>query len=286
MHGDAITRQRVGTRIGLFKFGGGVPEPMAQRCLRGSLVQFARLATLAKSILIGRLQAKAEVLRRLACEPLNLPRSGRVIALDVSDFEEALVDPRSAESLRPQFLRQLLGLGEPIQAHVGVQLAPVRRFNVRLKPSCFLALLEALFELPQVYVLDTQVVTESPKAGIVLDTQPICVNRFVRLALIRVVGSRNEVTLELGNSVNQTESFLCVFPAALYVPGIVERDAEHEVSHREIWIECNGALKQRDSVQELALSHLGITRGIVLESFQRWSRGLFERTIQPLDRVE
>src|ERR1019366_3978412 len=104
-HGLAITRQRVGTRIGLFKFGGGVRESMVQRCLRGSPVQFARLATLAKSILIGRLQAKAEVLHRLACEPLNLPRSGRIIALNVSDFEEALVDPRSAESLPPRFLR-------------------------------------------------------------------------------------------------------------------------------------------------------------------------------------
>src|ERR1700734_3539512 len=87
------------------KFGGCVPEPMAQRCLRGSSVQFARLATLAKTILIARLQAKAKVLLWLACEPLNLPRSGRIIALNVSDFEEALVDPRSAESLRPEFLR-------------------------------------------------------------------------------------------------------------------------------------------------------------------------------------
>src|ERR1700736_4777305 len=127
---------------------------------------------------------------------------------------------------------------------------------------------------------------ESPKAGIVLDTQPIGVNRFVRLAIILVVGSRNEVPLKLGNSVDQTESFLCVFPAALYVPGIVERDAEHEVSHREIWIESNGALKQRDSDQKLAQDHLGITRGVVLESFQRRSGGLFERTIQFLDRVE
>src|ERR1700722_5106837 len=53
---------------------------MAQRCLRGSSVQFARLATLAKTILIGRLQAKAKVLLWLAWEPLNLPRSGRIIA--------------------------------------------------------------------------------------------------------------------------------------------------------------------------------------------------------------
>src|SRR5271163_979941 len=105
----------------------------------------------------------------------------------------------------------MLRLGEPIQAQVSVQLAPVRRFNVRLKPSRFLALLESLFELPQVYVLDTQIVSESPKAGIVLDTQAKCFNRFVRLALIRVVGSRNEGPLELRNSVDQTEGFLCVF---------------------------------------------------------------------------
>jgi hypothetical protein len=122
--------------------------------------------------------------------------------------------------------------------------------------------------LSQVYVLDTQEIMESPIAGVVLNTQPICVNRFVRLAIIRVVGSRNEVPLKLGNSVGQTESFSCVLSAALYVPGIIERDAEHEVSHREIWIECNGALKQRDSSQKLALVHLGITRGVVLESFQ------------------
>src|SRR6202043_1744068 len=127
---------------------------------------------------------------------------------------------------------------------------------------------------------------ESPKAGIVLDTQPIGVNRFVRLAIILVVGSRNEVPLILGNAVDQTESFLCVFPAALYVPGIFKRDAEHEVSHREIWIECNGALKQRGSGQKLALFHLGRTRGVALEGFERWRGGLFERTIQLLDRVE
>src|SRR5580704_7265616 len=127
---------------------------------------------------------------------------------------------------------------------------------------------------------------ESPKAGIVLDTQPICVNRLIRLAIIRVVDSRNEVPLKLGDSVNQTESFLCVFSAALYVSGIFERDAEHEVSHRKIWIECDGTLKQRDSGQKLALVHLGMTRGVVLKSFQRWSGGLFERTIQLLDRTE
>ena len=94
---------------------------MVQRCLRGSPVQPARLATLAESILIGRLQAKAQILLRLACEPLNLPRSSHSIALDVSEFEEALVYPRSTDSLRPQFLCQLLRLGEPVQADIGVQ---------------------------------------------------------------------------------------------------------------------------------------------------------------------
>src|SRR5271166_5971086 len=127
---------------------------------------------------------------------------------------------------------------------------------------------------------------ECPRAGIVLETQPICVNRFFGLAIKQVVVSRNGVPLKLGDPVDQTESFLCVFPVKRYVPGIVERVAEHEVSHREIWIECNGALKQRDSSQKLALLHLGKTRGVVLQSFQRWSGGLFERTIQLLDRVE
>src|SRR5580698_11600251 len=127
---------------------------------------------------------------------------------------------------------------------------------------------------------------ESPIAGIILDTQPICVNRLVGLALIRVVGSRNEVPLKLGNSVDQTESFLYVFPAALYVPGIVESGAKEIVSHREIWIEFNSALKQRDRGQKLTLFHLRITRGVVLESSQRWGGGLLERTIQLLDRVE
>ena len=70
--GLAIARQRVGPRIGFLEFGGGVPESLAQRRLRGSLVQFMRLTALAMDIPIGRLQAKADVLLRLACEPLNL----------------------------------------------------------------------------------------------------------------------------------------------------------------------------------------------------------------------
>ncbi len=54
---------------------------------------------------VGRLQAQAEVLFRLACEPLNLSGDGRLIFLDISHFEEALMDPRSVEPLLPQFLR-------------------------------------------------------------------------------------------------------------------------------------------------------------------------------------
>src|SRR2546422_4688018 len=99
VYGLAIARERVGMRIGFLEFGGGVPEAPAQRCLRGSLVQFVRLTTLAMDIPVGRLQAKAEVLLRVACEPLNLPIGGRLIVLDVSHFEEALMDPRSVESL-------------------------------------------------------------------------------------------------------------------------------------------------------------------------------------------
>ena len=47
-------------------------------------------------IQVGCLQAKAEVLVRLAGEPLNLPIDGRLIAIDISDFKEALVNSRSA----------------------------------------------------------------------------------------------------------------------------------------------------------------------------------------------
>jgi hypothetical protein len=93
--------QLPGSAFGLFRFGRGVPEPKAQCRLGGSLVQLARLTTLAKSVLIGRLRAKAEVLDRPACEPLNLPRGGRLIALDVGDFEEAPMDLRSVDSLSP-----------------------------------------------------------------------------------------------------------------------------------------------------------------------------------------
>src|SRR5260370_41037436 len=118
-HGLAIARQRVGARICFVEFGGGAPESPAQRCLRGSLVQFVRLTTLAMEIPIGRLQAEADVLLRLACEPLSLPGDGRLIVLDISHFEKALVYPRSVDPKRSHFLRQLLGLCKTIQADVG-----------------------------------------------------------------------------------------------------------------------------------------------------------------------
>src|SRR5207249_1190276 len=104
-YGLAIALERVGLRIGFLESGGSVPEFLAQRCLRGSLEQFVRLTTLAMGIPVGRLQAEADVLRRLACEPLNLSGDGRQIVFNISHFEEALMDPRSVESLHPQFLR-------------------------------------------------------------------------------------------------------------------------------------------------------------------------------------
>jgi hypothetical protein len=75
------------------------------RCLGGSLVQLAKFTALAKDIQMGRMQTKAEVLLRLAREPLNFPRGCRLIVLDVSHLEEPLVNPRSIEALHPHFLR-------------------------------------------------------------------------------------------------------------------------------------------------------------------------------------
>ena len=56
--------------------------------------------------------------------------------------------------------RDLPGLVEAIQAHVGVQQPPVGRFRIRLQLSRCLTLLESLFELPQVYVVFAQDVLE------------------------------------------------------------------------------------------------------------------------------
>ena len=52
---------------------------------------------------VGDLQAQAEV--PLACEPLYFPDDGRLIAFDVSHFEETLMNPRPIDALLPQFLR-------------------------------------------------------------------------------------------------------------------------------------------------------------------------------------
>ena len=112
----------------------------------------------------------------------------------------------------------------------------------------FPGLLQPLFISPLVEVDEAQLIMETPVPGIVADTQLVGVDLFVQLASCPVVVSSDAGPLVIGNSVDQTESFLCVFPAALNVPGIVEREAEHEVSHGEIWIECNGAFKQRDSL--------------------------------------
>jgi hypothetical protein len=109
-HGLAVSRQRVGTRISFLEVRRDVPESRAQRRLRGSFVQFAGLATPAKNVQMGRLQAKAEVLLRLACVPLNFPGDGSLIALDVGHFEEALVDPRAVDTLHAHSLRDLPGL--------------------------------------------------------------------------------------------------------------------------------------------------------------------------------
>src|SRR5262249_1577159 len=102
-----------------------LPESRAWRGPRRPLVQIMRLSPPALEIPVGGLQAQAEVLLPLACEPLNLPDDGRLIALDVSHFEETLVNPRPVEALLPQFLRYLSGLCKTIQADVGVQLTTI-----------------------------------------------------------------------------------------------------------------------------------------------------------------
>src|SRR5260370_4598065 len=102
------------------------------------------------------------------------------MAVDVGDLEEALVYPRSVYSLHPRFLLPFLRLAEPVQAHVCVQYAPIRRFSIRLQPKRCVALLEPLFELPQVVVHYAQIVREYPLTGIVPATQALGANRFVQ----------------------------------------------------------------------------------------------------------
>ena len=91
---------------------------------------------------------------------------------------------------------------------------PIGRFSVGLQPNRLLALLEPLFELPQVHVHCAQVVMKYPLAGIVPATQSIGVNRLVHLARRRVVERRDEVPFILGDTVDQSESLAVVFAAA------------------------------------------------------------------------
>src|SRR5260370_35469551 len=127
---------------------------------------------------------------------------------------------------------------------------------------------------------------EYPGSGIVADTRLMGVNCFVQLASGPVVVGWLDVgSVVLGNSVDQTESLFQIFPGAPVVPGIVEREGKAVVSHREIRIDCGGALEQWNSGQKMAPAHLGMTLGVVLKSFQRRSGSLFQRTIQLLDRV-
>src|SRR5260370_33532702 len=108
MRGPTVTGQRVGTCIRFFEGVRAVPESLAQRRLGGAFVQFSGLATLAKNIPMGRLQAKAEILFRPGCVPLSFPGDGSLIALDVGHFKEALVDPRATDALHPQSLSDFL----------------------------------------------------------------------------------------------------------------------------------------------------------------------------------
>ena len=62
-----------------------------------------------------------------------------------------------------------------------------------------------------------------------------------------VVARSNVVTLILGDAVDQRKSLSDVFGLAPCVPGNVESHRHAVVSHREIRIERDGALKQRNS---------------------------------------
>jgi hypothetical protein len=71
----------------------------------------------------------------------------------------------------------------PLSGVIGSSVQPgeFRFGRLKLQASRCLALLEALFESPQVYVMVCHVVMKSPIAGIVRDTQSIDVNDFVQL---------------------------------------------------------------------------------------------------------
>src|SRR5437016_4274054 len=108
---------------------------------------------------------------------------------------------------------------------------------------------------------------ESPVSGIVADTQLPGISLFVHLASGPVVVGYDLGPLVLGNPVDQTESLFPIFRAARHLPRLFERDAKAVVSHREIRIDCGGALKQRKTGWKMALAHLGKTCGVVLKSF-------------------
>jgi len=196
---------------------------------------------------MGRLQAKAQVLLRLACVPLKFPVDGSLVALDVGDFEETLVDPRAADSHHPHLLSNPLGLVQSVQTHVGVHEPPIGRFRVRLQLRRYLSFLESLFELPQIDLFFAQVVMKSPGAGIAPDTRSIGVNCLIRLASRRVVAGRNGMPLMLGDAVDQGKSLAPVFDLEPHVPSIIEGRREVVVSHGEIRFERDRALEQRNS---------------------------------------
>ena len=72
------------------------------------------------------------------------------------------MDPRAVDALLPNCLRHFLGFVEPIQANVGVEEPPIRRFRVRLQLRRDLTFLESLFELPQGDQVFAQGVMRSP----------------------------------------------------------------------------------------------------------------------------
>ena len=164
---------------------------------------------------ISGLQAKADVLLALACEPLRFSRGGDPIIFDVGDFEETLVDSRAVDSQAPHLRSDFLGLVDSSQAHVGIHESPIGRLRARLQLHGHLAFLEALFELPHVVEGLAKVVTKTPVARIVPDTQPICIERLIQFLARPVVAGRNGVTLTFGDTVDQRKRFAVVFGFAL-----------------------------------------------------------------------
>jgi hypothetical protein len=113
-----IARQRVSKRVGFLVLVSNLPQSQMPGCVGSTLIQLMRLSTLPVDIQVSCLQSEAEVLPRLAGEPLNFPRDGCSIFLHVGQFEEALVDSRTVNSKRPHFRRYLVGFRKAIQADV------------------------------------------------------------------------------------------------------------------------------------------------------------------------